>query len=310
MTTRNLVTLIALAFVWGGSFVFVRVLVTAGVEPPGVSAARTGFGLATILPLALVRRGTFPRDARTWAGMAVLGIMNFGLPWTLFSYGQQFVPSSIGSITNAAQPIWAAIVATILIKGTEMGPKRIAGLALGFSGVVVLMSSRMEGLDAAAFKGIPIMVLATVCYGVCTVAIRRWFSHVAPLPLTVGQMGFSFLFLAPIAFGTGAYSHADMGWHEWASMLVLGGVGSGFAIVLYMRLISEIGPVRAAAVTYLMPPIGVFMGWLLLDEGVEWPMLAGLALIISGVAVVQGLRFGRGRRPEPIAAASPAGGSG
>lgn len=305
MNTRPAAVLLVLALVWGASFLFIRVLINAGVEPLGVSAGRTVLGLATLLPFAFLARGSFRRSRKTWAALAVLGIANFALPWTLFSIGQQYVPSGVGSIANSAQPIWAAIFSTLIIRGDALGPRRIAGLALGFLGVLVLMEGRANDLDGEALRGIPLMVLATVLYAVSSISIRRWLADVPPLVLTVGQVGFASAALVPLALATGAYNDASFGWHEWGSFLLLGGVGSGFAIVLYMWLLGELGAVAASAVTYLMPPIGVFLGWALLDESVEWPMLAGLVLIVAGVALVQGIRLRRGT-PLPAPVLAPA----
>jgi drug/metabolite transporter (DMT)-like permease len=122
--------------------------------------------------------------------------------------------------------------------------------------------------------------------------VRRWLLHIPSIALTIGQVGFAALFLAPVALLTGAYSHADMGAAEWASVFALGAGGSGFAVMCYMWLIGQIGAVRASVVTYLMPPIGIFLGWLVLEESIGWNMLFGLGLIIGGVALVQGAPAG------------------
>jgi drug/metabolite transporter (DMT)-like permease len=183
----------------------------------------------------------------------------------------------------------------ILIPGERLGRTRVAGLMLGFAGVGVLMQSRASGFDAESLRGVPLMLLATVFYAASAVSIRRWFRGVRALPLTVAQIGFAALYLVPLAVATGAYDDASMGWQEWLSLLGLGGAGSGIVVVLYMWLIGQVGPVRAAVVTYLMPPVGIFLGWLLLDEEVSWPMVAGVILIFAGVAAVQGAGLLKGR---------------
>lgn len=302
MTTRQLVAMLVLSFVWGCSFLFIRVLVDSGMEPLGVSAGRTALGLLSLAPFALAMLGKFPRDRRTWLALAALGLFNFAIPWTLFGLGEEHVSSGIGSITNSSMPLWSAIVSTVLIKGDALGRGRTAGLLLGFGGVVVLTGGSLGEIGSGALVGIPLMVLATVLYGVSGVCIRRWLGHVPAVPLTVAQVGFAALYLMPAALLTGAYSHASMGWQEWGSLVALGVGGSGLAVVVYMWLIGQVGPVRASVVTYLMPPIGVFLGWLLLDESVGWPMVAGLAFIVLGVAGIQGrlrpIRLSRWQRGE------------
>jgi drug/metabolite transporter (DMT)-like permease len=293
VTVRQLLVLLALATVWGASFLFIRVLLLAGIEPVGVSAARSTLGVISLLPVAYLARKQFPRDRRSILLVCGIGIANFAFPWSLWAYAQQFVPSGVGSIANSAQPLWSAIFATLLIKSALPGRVGIFGLLLGFGGVVALMAGGLQHLGPDSLKGIPLMFVATICYGFSVVALGRWVSHVRPIPLTFIQMGVASSILFPIALGTGAYNDAVMGWQEWASALAIGGVGSGVAIVMFMWLVSEIGPVRASAVTYLMPPIGVLLGWLLLDESLGWAVLIGLVLIITGVALVQGVPVAR-----------------
>lgn len=306
MTSRQTYGLLLVAGLWGCSFVFIRVLVTAGMEPLGVSAARTGLGTMAILPIALVLRRQLPRSGRTWLALAVLGLTNFAIPWTLFAFGQQYVPSGVASITNSAQPLWAAIISTILIREQRLGRAKAGGLLLGFFGVIVLMNDGLRNLDGDALKGIPVMVFATLFYGVSSVSIRRWLKDVPTVPLTIGQVGFAALYLGPAALITGAFDDARMGWHEWSSLIVLGTIGSGLSIIVFMWLVQNVGPVRAAMVTYLMPPIGVFVGWLVLDESIGWNMLLGLAFIIAGVAIVQQVPVRRwlGRSPSVAPASS------
>ena len=214
----------------------------------------------------------------------------------------------MSTITNAAQPLWAAIFATLLIRSESLGRTKTAGLLIGFAGVIVLMQGRVTGVDAGSLRGIPLMLLATLCYGISSVSIRRWLNHVPAIPLTVSQLAVATTVLLPAALLSGAYDGVSTGWHEWASLLTLGMAGSGLGVFIYMWLIGEIGPVRASLVTYLMPPVGIALGALLLDEPIGWSMVGGLALIVLGIAVVQGRL--RPRRTLATPALAEAGRSG
>ncbi len=310
MTPRQLTALLTAASVWGASFLFIRVLMDAGMDPVGMSAGRTSLGTLALLPFAWLARSRFPRSARTWLALAVLAFVNFALPWTLFGYGEQHVESGMASIANSGMPLFVAVFATLLIRTERLEARKVVGLLVGFSGVVALMGGGLRDFGSDSTRGILVIVVATACYGISAVSIRRWLHHVHPVPLTIGQVAFATAFLLPVALFTGAYGEVSMGWQEWGSLLLLGGLGSGLAVVLYMWLLGEVGPVRASVVTYLMPPVGVFLGWLLLDESIGWNMAAGLLLIIGGVALVQGLPV---QKPAPLpaeasAAASAGGG--
>jgi drug/metabolite transporter (DMT)-like permease len=93
----------------------------------------------------------------------------------------------------------------------------------------------------------------------------------------------------PAALATGAFSGAEMSIQVVSSAVALGTLGSGVAVVGYMYLIQNVGPVRASIVTYMAPPIGVILGWLVLDESIGWNLVAALACILAGVALVQGM---------------------
>ena len=284
--------LLALAGIWGASFLFIKVLVDAGVGPAGVTAGRSTLGFLTLLPLAYRFRAQFPRDRKTWAILAFLGLLNFGLPWTLFGVAAHNAPSGASAVVNALQPLWAALLAAVLLKSAQLRGRRILGLFLGFAGVCVLMGKDILDSDTAGVGAILLMACATACYALAGVLIARWLKHVAAFPLAFGQIGFSALYLAPIALATGAYAHADFSAGPIVSLLILGGGGSGLAIVGFMWLIQGIGPVRAAVVTYLLPPVGVSLGWLVLGEPVGWNLVLGIACIIGGVALVQQTPFG------------------
>ncbi|MCC7363470.1 MAG: DMT family transporter [Dehalococcoidia bacterium] len=289
MTSRQLAALLLTACIWGGSFLYIRVLVDAGVEPIGVAAIRTTIGGLSLLPFAWMARDRFPRQPRTLAVLGVLSLTNFAVPWTLVAVSEEHINSSVASIVNSAMPFWTAIFAVILTRADKLAGAQVAGLTLGFLGVAALLGSDITDVGGSSMTGIVLMLAATAFAGVSSVAIRRWMSQVHPLPLAFGQIAGASALLLPAALLSGAYTGAEAGAAEVGSALALGGLGSGFAIVIFMWLISSAGPVRAAVVTYIIPPIGVFLGWAVLDEPIGWNLVAGLALIAAGVALVQGV---------------------
>ena len=308
MTTRQLLVLLGLAVVWGCSFLFIKVLIDAGLDPLGASAGRTGLGVLTIAPFAWRARARFPRDRRTWVLLAALGFLNFALPWTLFGVAAHHAPSGASSVANSSQPLWSAIFGTILLRADRLTGVRVLGLVVGFAGVVLLMGEDMLSAGSTGSTAVLIMIGATMCYGISAVSIRRFLSHVPAVALAFAQIGFATLYLWPAALFTGAFATAEMGAGQWASLFALGCAGSGIGVIGYMWLIGEVGPVRAAVVTYLMPPLGVFLGWLVLDEPIGWNLVGGLACVVAGVALVQGLPIRRWvlRPPTAIPAVAAA----
>jgi len=301
--------LIAVAGVWGASFLFIRVLLNHGLEPEGVAFSRTALGAVGLVPLAVVRRADLPRTWRAWGRLALLAALNFALPWSLIAYAQQFVTSGMAAIGNASMPLWTALLSAALLRIERLNGLRLAGLAFGFGGVVLLMADDLSHLGGDPVRGVPIILVATLMYASSAVAIRRWYGDVTPFALTFGQVALAALFLAPLAVATTAFHSVDWDAGTAASLAVLGFVGSGVAVFGYMSLLREVGPVRASVVTYLIPPTGVLLGWAVLHEPVGPHVLLALLCIAAGVALVQGtidawlrrMRWSRGSPPvEPL----------
>lgn len=287
MNSRQFTVLALLALAWGASFLFIKVIIDAGAAPAGVSFARSALGAAVLAPAAWRLRAQFPRTTVAWLLLVALGFFNFALPWTLFAIAAQHAPSSVSAIANSSSPLWAAIFATVLIKVDRLNRTRVAGLLCGFLGVVLLMGQDLlrSGGNASAFA-VVLMLGATLCYGFCAVAIRRWMHDVPAIPLAFGQLAIATCFLLPVAAVSGIPS-PSLGTNAVLSLLALGLVNSGIGVMCMMWLIHQVGPVRAIVVTYLIPPIGVFLGWLVLGETIGWNLLLGLAFVIAGVALVQ-----------------------
>ncbi|NJD66527.1 MAG: DMT family transporter [Chloroflexi bacterium] len=308
MTPRQFAILCILAVTWGCSFLFIRVIVDSGVGPLGMSSLRTLLGGLSLIPFAWHARAGFRQSRGTWIALAGLGFMNFAVPWTIFGIAGSRVPSGVAAIANSTAPLWVAMLSVPFLKAERVSGLKAFGLGLGFLGIVVLMGDDITHLRGAAALSILLILVATFSYGGSAVFIRKHLGHVPPIVLASGQIGFATLFLAPLALATGSYA-GDWDTNVVLSALALGALGSGIAVAAYMWLIQEAGPVSASVVTYLIPPVGVFVGWLVLDERIGWNMLGGLACILAGVAFVQGFPLRRlaGRRPAaPLPA--PAGG--
>lgn len=302
LSNRPALVLTGLALIWGFSFLFMKVMVDAGMGATGVTASRAALGVLTLVPFIAKAKSGLRQTRATWLGLGALGFVNFAFPWTLFAYAEKDVASGVASVGNATTPLWAAIAAAVLLGTDDVRGVRALGLAICFGGVLVLVGGGLADISGDQTTGIGLLLLATLCYGLSVVLIRKYLHHVPPVVLAGGQIGFATLMLVPVAFANGAYSGVDWDAGVVASMVGLGSAGSGIAVLAYMWLIRETGPIRASVVTYLTPPCGVFLGWLLLDEPIGWNMLGGLALILLGVALVQGVPLYRltGRpAPEP-----------
>ncbi len=308
MTSRQFAILCLLAITWGCSFVLIRVMSDAGMGGPAIASIRTALGLATIVPIALMNRSQLRQTRWTWVKLAGLGLFNFAIPWTIFGVAAEHVPSGAAAIVNSTAPLWVTLITLFAMKQEALSGLKLGGVALGFAGVVVLMGDDLGNLGGAATLSMLVIMVATLSYGCSALYIRKTMVGVPPVVLAGGQIGFATIFLAPVALATGSYAGVDWNWGVVVSAVALGAIGSGFGPIAYMGLIQQVGALRASVVTYLIPPVGVFVGWLILDERVGWNMVGGLALILAGVALTQGLIRMRNRPQTPLVVPTPAGG--
>ena len=306
MNSRQFTILLLLTLIWGASFLFIKVLSNHGFGPTGISGGRSLLGAICIAPLMIRSRREIPRDWQTWGILIGLGLFNFALPWSIFAASAKHAPTGASSIANASQPLWTAVFATLLLKTDRLNGLRVLGLISGFSGVLVLMGGGLLHLNSEGSRAIITMVAACALYSISSIIIRARLAHVSPTFIAGAQMTTAAAALLPIALATGAYTHVETAPSAWTSLLLLGFLGSGVGVVAFMGLITQIGPVRASVVTYMMPPLGIFLGWLLLDESIGLNMIGGVAFVILGVALVQGVPFRRilnfARRTQPAAA--------
>jgi drug/metabolite transporter (DMT)-like permease len=289
---RDLADLVALAALWGASFLFMRVAVPE-FGPLPLMAVRCAIGAAFLVPL-LAWRGE-PRTLLAEAPrLAAVGVLNSALPFALFAYATLTLTAGYTSLLNATAPLWGAVVAAAWL-GERPGRARLAGLAIGFAGVLLLVRGRVSFAAGGDGPAIAAALAATLCYGIAASYTRRRLSHVDPLANATGSQVFAALALALPAAAT--WPASAPGARAWAAAIALGVACTGLAYVLYFRLIARTGPARAMTVTFLVPLFGIAWGAVFLGEPVTPAMLAGGAVILLGTALAAGAIGGP--RPAP-----------
>jgi drug/metabolite transporter (DMT)-like permease len=284
----HLPELLALAALWGASFLFMR-LGAADFGPVALAALRVAVAAATLLPLLLWHR-LLPALRRHWRAIAVMGVVNSALPFLAYSYAALSITAGLSAVFNATSPLWAAVIAWAWL-GERPMRDRLLGLAVGFAGVAGLALVNVN--QPAAFKpggsgwAVVACVLATVLYGVAACATRRWLADAPPLAVAAGSQLSASAFLALPAIGF--WPEVNPGAKAWAAALTLGALCTGIAYILYFRLIRNLGPSRAISVTFLIPAFAAFWGWIALGERLTAEMLVGCAVILAGTALASGL---------------------
>lgn len=284
MSVKNWIKFFALGIVWGSSFFWIKIGLQE-VDPLHVVLYRVFFALLGLGAFYIFTRRSFPLR-KAWKLYLFLGIFNVALPFFLVSWSETHITSGMASILNSMQPLSTSLLAAIFIKEEKLTPQRIAGLVLGFGGVLVLMSDKLgDGMTNEAI-GIIAMIIAVFGYGSSGVFARVHNDGVKPEDQALGQfvLGMFFIipamltFESPFTIPVRPVSYLAFGW--------LGLLGSFFAAITWYSLLDEIGPSRVSMTTYMFPLVGVILGATILREPVDWRIVVGGLMIIGAIIIV------------------------
>ncbi len=287
MRRADLADLLLLGLMWGASFLFIKEAL-ADFTPVTLVTVRLLLGVLTIAVIVAIGRHSLAGFQAKWPALALLGVSNAILPFVLISWGELYIPTGLAAILNATTPLFAAPIAHGWVGSQDRltVPKGV-GIVVGFVGVVVLLGVGRSSVTSEALLGGGAVLLASLAYAFSSVFARARLQAAPPLLAPIGQSGFGFLLLAPLALPV-LPSHLP-GLRAVASLLALGVLGTGVAYLLYFRLIRNVGPTRAVLVTYLLPCTAVFWGILLLHERPGPNVFVGLVLILTGISFTLGL---------------------
>ncbi len=284
MRRSDVVELLTLAALWGGSFLFMRVAAPQ-FGPVALIALRVGIASCFLVPV-LAWRGGLGALRTHWPHLLAVGVLNSAIPFCLFAYAELTLTAGFTSVLNAATPLFTAIVAFFWL-GDRLSHWRVLGLTIGFVGVVVLVGgssvidAKQGGLAVAAALG------ATVLYGLAASYTKRHLTGVPPLATATGCQLAATIVLTPLAIWLWP-AQTPTG-SVWLHVVALGIACTGVAYILFFRLIAHVGPTRAASVTFLIPVFGVLWGILFLAEQLTLNMVIGCAVILLGTSLSTGV---------------------
>ena len=279
--------LLTLAAVWGASYLFIKVAVDE-IEPAPMMAVRALLAAAVLLGYVVWRFGrarAFAELAAAWRHCAVLGVFNAALPFWLIAWGEQHIDSGLAAVVQASVPIFNALLVLRFLPHERLSRTRALGLAIGIAGVAVVTGIHPDG-GGLAILGALAVVLSSVLYASAGVYGQRAVSGTAGPVLAAGSMLVGGLLLAPFALLQLPSSVPSL--EATASVLALSLLGTALAQLILFRMLALYGSARLSLVTYLMPGFALAYGALLLDEAITAATVAGLALILGGVALASG----------------------
>jgi drug/metabolite transporter (DMT)-like permease len=291
-----MIRLIALSAIWGASFLFLRIIAPVlGALP--TAFFRVLFGSLGLVVILVVYRLRW--DFKGKLGMAmVLGMINSGIPFMMYSLAARVLPAGYSAILNATTPLMGVLIGTVFFSD-RLTTNKVIGVVLGLAGVAVLTQAGPVAMSTPVLLGAGACLIATACYGLAGFLTKRWISDQGGLDsklVALGSQLGAVALLLPF-FAWDVSTQAPINWGGiglWSAMAGLGFVCTAFAYILYFKLIADIGPVKSLTVTFLIPPFGVLWGALFLGEQLSLAHAFGGALIGMAVWCVV--------RPAPVLA--------
>jgi drug/metabolite transporter (DMT)-like permease len=295
-----LVQYLALALVWGASFLFIKVGLE-GLSPAQVVLGRLAAGATALGLVAVIGRRPLPRDPAVWGHLLLVALLLCVVPFLLFSWAETRISSGLASIYNATTPLMTMLVALAALPSERPTRTRLAGLLVGFAGVVLVLGPwgfTGRGGSGGAVGGQLACLGATACYGTATVYLRRFVSPRGLPAATVAtvQVGLGALVML-VAAPFVAASPVHLMPRVVASVLALGVLGTGLAYVWLTNIVVGWGATNASTVTYLTPLVGVVLGVVLMGERLTWNQPVGALVVVLGIAISQDLLTRRGSVP-------------
>lgn len=280
MPATGIALLVTLAALWGGSFVFMRVAVPA-LGPIPLAYVRVAIAAMLLLAIAFAQR-RIPAFRTRWREFLVLGIVNSAIPFVLFCYAEQYISASAGAVLNATSPFFAVIAGAIWL-AQPVTWKKLAGIALGLVGVIVLVGWQPGSMNEHALLAVAACLVAAICYALAGVYVKRVLHDVPSMAIACASQVAAALALMPLLPFVPVPGPITPVVAANVAGLAIG--STAVAYLIYFKLIADVGPQRALTVTFLIPLFGVLWGWLFLDEPLTRNLLVGGALVVAGTVM-------------------------
>ncbi len=281
MKPKQVLLLTLLAAIWGGSFMLMRIL------SPAIGAIGTSFSRLFIAGLFFVAyykiAGVSVDLKRDWKILAIVGVINSAVPFSLFAFAALYVPVSLSSIINSMSPMFGLIFA-VLFLGDRMNLRQVGGIILGVVGVAVISGSRALPATTLGYMSVLACLGGAICYGLGSAIVKKYTAHIEPVVLAGLSQLFAGISLLPFVAAQKIDYHIDA--KVIIAALLLSLICSGLAYMIYYSLIRSVGATKALTVTFLIPVFSMFWALLILGEAIYSTMIYGMLIVLLGTFLV------------------------
>jgi drug/metabolite transporter (DMT)-like permease len=301
-TRLDWILFVLLGFFWGSSYLFIKIGVEAGLQPFTLVAARLFFGLLLLGAVVAIAREALPREPRMYAHLVVMAVFSVALPFMLITWAEQSVDSSLAAVLTGAVPLFVIPFAAAFLPSERITFNAVLGIAIGLVGVAVVVGFNPASLAAAGLVPQLALIGAAASYALGGVYARRNVHGLRPMIPAFFQVAFALVMTAIPAIllerpWEGAFTTEAI-----LAVIWLGLLGSGAAYLIFFRILRNWGATRTSLVAYLLPIWGIVLGAIVLSEPIDARLIAGTALVIAGIGLVNMRGSVQGiwrRRPAP-----------
>jgi drug/metabolite transporter (DMT)-like permease len=290
MSVKQWIGFLALTLIWGSSFLWIKVAVQE-VGPLTVVTIRLLFAVMILAAFLAAQKPAVPRGSRMWGVLLLQGLLSTAIPWLLITWAEIYIDSAVATVLNATVPMFTIVIAHLFLHDDKMTVRRLAGLFVGFAGVIVLVheelltgfGAREQGGLNMVLLGNGAMLLSALFYAVSNVYARAKLRGVPPIVQAFYTMLLAdavMWLVAPVVEPPFTLPVKGM---TWLAIVWLGVLGAGISYLVFYYLLHTIGPTRISMVTYTIPVVGVTLGVVFLHEKLDWALVTGTILIVSGV---------------------------
>ena len=287
ISSRAWAELLLLSFIWGGSFLSIRIALDE-IGPLTAVAHRTGWAMLILWAYVVVRRLALPIGWRVWGAFLVMGLLNNVIPFSLMAWGQLHIETGLTSILNASTAIFGVIAAAVFFADEQLTARKAIGVTFGFAGV-------STAIGLAAFKDFDIrsigqlaVIGGTISYALAGVWARKMLGHLSPQVAAAGMLSGASLIAIPMAYVFEGQFRLDLEPRTWAAISYYAIVATAIAYMLYYRVLGMAGSGNLMLCTLLVAPVAIVLGAVVLGEALPLRAYAGFTLLALGLLILDG----------------------
>jgi len=277
---------VLLGFLWGSSYLFIKIGVEAGLAPLTLVMFRLAIGATLLTGVVIYSRASLPRGSRAYAHLFVLGFFGIALPFSLITWAEGSVDSSLAAVLTAWSPLLVIPLAAAVVPDERLTARNVTGVVVGLVGVAVVVGFDPATINHGSLGAELALIGAASSYAIASVYARRFVRGYPPMIPALFEVATALLVVGVMAFIVEQPLVTPASADAVLAITWLGLFGSGFAFLIFFRLIDRWGAGRTSMVSYLLPLWGIALGALVLGESISSGLVLGTALVIGGIALV------------------------